>query len=198
MIKGSTMTGQGRGGVGRGADPASPPKRRSCGGSAKAGQAMTELIVALVSLLVLVAGIIQISTLGLLHTRVMNEARRLAGVKALQDAPPFAGPQYIAERTVGGDGVRYSADDGTTAGDASAFQARIVGYAKPDELEKRRPGNVFTPLYKEDFPQLQFGLVEGRAKASTNLIPIVRTLLYNADEIEVKGQAWLTWTKGIY
>ena len=164
----------------------------------KAGQALTELVVALVVLLVLVAGIIQIASLGLLHTRMMNEARRLAGVKALQDAPPFSGPEYIAERTAGGDGVTYSRDDGTRRGDASVFQARIVGYAQPDELERRKPGNAFTLLYRDSFPELQFGLVEGRSQATTNLIPIVRTLLYRADEITVEGRAWLTWTKGIY
>ena len=53
-------------------------------------------------------------------------------------------------------------------------------------------------MQRSSFPHLQFGLVEGDARISTPLMPVVRTLLYRADEVEVEGKAWLTWTKGIY
>lgn len=169
-----------------------------CRERGRSGQAVTELVVALVALLVLFAGIVQISFLGFLHTRMMTEARRQAGVKAMQDASSFAGPDYIAARTVGADGIRYSRDDGTDDGDVSLFQAGMVRYAQPDRLNGQCPSNAFSQLYESTFPQLQFGLVEGEAVASTNLIPVVRTLLYRADTIDVVGKAWLIWTKGIY
>jgi hypothetical protein len=159
---------------------------------------LTELIVALVVLLVLVAGIIQISLLGLLQTRTMTEARREAGAKAMLDVSSFSGPEYIADREVGADQTSYSRDDGFDGGDVATFQAGIVGYSQPAALDLQRPGNAFSELSRSAFPHLQFGLVEGEAHASTTLLPIVRTLLYRADTVEVEGKAWLTWTKGIY
>jgi hypothetical protein len=164
----------------------------------RSGQALTELVVALVALLVLVAGIIQISLLGLLQTRAMTEARRQAGAKAMLDVAPFAGPEYIADRDVGDDQTSYSRDDGFSRGDVGVFQAGIVRYSRPADLDRQQPGNRFGELARSPFPHLQFGLVEGESHATTNLIPIVRTLLYRADEVEVEGKAWLTWTKGIY
>jgi hypothetical protein len=159
---------------------------------------LTELIVSLVVVLVLLAGIIQISLLGLLQTRTMTEARRQAGAKAMLNVSFFSGPEFIADREAGADQTRYSRDDGYIGGDLVAFQAGIVNYSRPADLDQQRPDNAFSELSDSSLPQLQFGLVEGESRATLPLLPIVRTLLYSADEVEVEGKAWLTWTKGIY
>ncbi len=177
---------------------ASVQKVRQPWRASRSGQALTELIVALVVLLVLVAGIIQISLLGLLRTRAMTDARRQAGAKAMLEVSSFSGPEFIADRELGEDDARYSRDDGFLRGDSGAFQSRIVGYSRPADLEWKRSGNAFSELNGSSFPCLQFGLVEGESRATLPLLPIIRTLLYHSDEVEVEGKAWLTWTKGIY
>jgi hypothetical protein len=164
----------------------------------RSGQALAELIVALVVLLVLVAGIIQISLLGLMQTRSMTAARREAGAKAMLDVSSFSGPEYIVARQLGNDQVNYSRDDGLSRGDVRDFQTGIVGYSRPDDLDRQRPGNAFSDLQEGAFPHLQFGLVEGESHEVLPLLPIIRTLLYRADSVEVEGKAWLTWAKGIY
>lgn len=162
------------------------------------GQALAELIIGLVVFMVLVAGIIQIGTIGMRHSMVMNDARRDAAVEAMAAVPPFSGPEYMADRTEGGDGVRYSKDDGFIAGSVDGFKSGIVDYADPDVLEQQRPGSVVTEMAGSPFPHLLFGLVDGRADDSVKLWPVVRHLLYDAESVDIEGHAWLIWTKGIY
>jgi hypothetical protein len=40
--------------------------------------------------------------------------------------------------------------------------------------------------------------VQGEHKDRIALVPVIRDLIYQADEIEVRGSAWMTWMKGIY
>ena len=175
-----------------------PGSKKAWGRTGKSGQAITELVVALVVLLVLVAGLIQISGLGLLQTGTMIEARREAGVQAMQDASPFSGPDYIANHTVGPDGSDYSRDDGVVMDAVRPFQDGIVWHSDPAALDQQVKGNLFTAMWEGSFPYLFFGLVEGKKTDSMDLLPIVRNLLYRADTVDVEGKAWLTWTKGIY
>jgi hypothetical protein len=162
------------------------------------GQAMVELIIALVVFMVLVAGIIQIGTIGKRHTEMMNDAREEAAVEAMKDVSPFSSPEFMADRLEGDDAVRYSRDDGYKAGFVDDFQNGIVEYADPDALEQRRRGNVVSEMAGTPFPHLLFGLVEGRADDTVELWPVVRRLLYQADSVDVEGRVWLVWTKGIY
>jgi len=176
------------------ADRQASPSRR--GGAS--GQALVEFVVALVVILVLVAGTLQISLMGVRHSRLMAEARREAGQKAMQDLAPFSGPTFIGACTVGPDGIAYTRDDGVTAGNSGAFVAGVVGYAQPTELDTIRPGSPVSAIANTAFPQLMFGLVEGEKTETMPLIPVVRELIYRQDAVELKGSAWMTWTKGLY
>jgi hypothetical protein len=164
----------------------------------RAGQAIVELIVALVVLLVVIGGVITLGRLSRAQTVAMREARRVAGVAALSDAAPFSGPLYIEERTAGGDAVTYSRDDGTTAGEAADFQNRVVSYGEPEALGEALPGNEVSVLYGTAFPQFMFSFTHGEHDVTVTNMPIVRHTMYNAETIQVHGEAWLTWTKGIY
>jgi len=164
----------------------------------KSGQAIVELVVALVVILILFAGSIQICTLGVSHSRLMMMARREAGQKAMSEQSSFAGPLFIAACTPGNDGIAFSRDDGTVPGDPALLQVGIVDYAHPEELNQLRTNNPVSAMANSSFPQDLFGLVEGSATKNVPLIPIVRELLYNKDSIDLQGKAWMTWTKGIY
>ena len=164
----------------------------------KSGQAIVELVVALVVILVLVAGIIQVSWLGIHHSRAMGEARRLAGVKSMLDVSSFEGPRFIEACTVGDDGIALSRDDGATAEDPAVFTSGIVRYSHPTDINVIRPDNPVSVMAGSDLPQAMFGLVQGEKKDMIELMPIIRQLIYRADSVEVRGSAWMTWTKGIY
>lgn len=157
-----------------------------------------ELVVALVVILVLVAGTIQICSMGVSHSRLMMAARREAGQKAMMEVSSFSGPQFIAACTPGNDGITFSRDDGTMLGDATLLQVGIVDYAHPVELNQRRLDNPISAIANSTFPQELFGLVDGETTTNVMLLPIVRELIYNSDSVNLQGKAWMTWTKGIY
>lgn len=167
-------------------------------GSDRSGQAMTEFVVALVGIMVVTAGLIQLSLLGILHTGTMIEARRQAGVAAMQTNAPFSGPQYIGGWVNGPDEMPYTRDDTNTSASVGDFRGRIVNYSHPDSLGEQVHSNAFTDLWQSDFPHLGFGLVDGHSTASMDLLPIISNLVYRADHVDVEGKAWLTWTTGFY
>lgn len=159
---------------------------------------MVEFVVALVCILILVAGIIQISVLGLRHSSLMNEARSDAGRDAMRDVSTFAGPLYVSECTVGADGIAFSRDDGKSTGDPADLSIGLAGYGHPDDLDGYLPGNPVTALSDAEYPQFMFGLIEGRKSDSVDLIPIMREMVYRKDAVDLEISAWMTWTRGIY
>lgn len=164
----------------------------------RGGQAIVEWVVALVVILVLFAGIIQYCWLGLHHSRAMAEARRQAGVDALAEASPFDAPQFIMARTAGSDGIEYSRDDGAQLDTPAILTAGIVSYGHPKDLDALAPDNPVSALDKSAMPESLFGLIQGEQKESLALLPVVSKLIYKKDSVEVRGSAWMTWTKGIY
>jgi hypothetical protein len=159
---------------------------------------MIEFVVTLVAVLVLLAALLQIGQLGILHSKTLHDARERAGGDSLLPDPSYAGPDYIADWTPGPDGVAYSRDDRSRSGLAGGFEAGVVQPAHPQILAELRPANPISPLAGNPFPQLNFGLIQARVTATNATLPVVRRLIYAADPIEVEGQAWATWTKGIY
>ncbi|MEI8350981.1 MAG: hypothetical protein WCG36_01585 [bacterium] len=162
------------------------------------GQAVVELIVALVVILVLLAGIIQVGWLGVHQSRAMMEARRKAGVKAMMPVSSFAAPRFIRSCTVGADGIAYSRDDDLVPDDPAVVTDGIVAYAHPSQLDGIMPDNPVSALSKSVLPATLFGLVQGEQKDRIALVPVIRDLVYQADEIEVRGSAWMTWMEGVY
>lgn len=164
----------------------------------RSGQAIVELVVALVVILVLTAGLLQIGSMGVHHSRLMSEARREAGRKALLEVSSFASPRFIGACTTGSDGIPFSRDDDTTPGDVALLGAGIVDYAHPDELDRRQPDNIVSVMAGSAFPQELLGLVDGEATTNVLLLPIVRQLIYDRESLPLHGKAWMTWTRGIY
>lgn len=164
----------------------------------RSGQAIVELVVALVVILVLCAGLLQISSLGVIRSGLMTDARREAGSEAMQPLPTFSAPAYIQDCTPGDDGTPYSKDDSYTSGDTADFINRSVSYSHPLVLDQHVPGNMFYDLVNSLVPQDLFGLTYGRSRETVPLLPVVRELLYASDTIEVEGKAWMTWTEGVY
>lgn len=176
----------------------------------RSGQAFVELLAALVVVMVLIAGLLTISELGMKHTASMVNARRDAGVAAMRMYPPSYGagaaetPEYIAAVTVGTDTVAYTRDDYHTDASVSDFQAGIVQYSHPTNMAEQIPNNTFTTMSSgeyQDAPYLMFGLVGGWGPPTTvslTNMPVFTQLLYNAESVDIQGKAWLTWTTGIY
>jgi len=175
----------------------SPPNQ-----SRKVGQALIEVIVGLVVVLVLTAGLLQLASLTKIHTDVFVNARGQAGDAAMQDAPISPIPSYILDVSEGPDEKTYSRDDTFSSANPEAFRQTIVNTSVSDPAEwsvlNSLPYSPISELHDTQYPQSEFGLLQGSASETVPLLPAVRHLLYRADEIEVECNVWMTWTKGIY
>jgi hypothetical protein len=167
-----------------------------------AGQAMIEVMVGLVALIVLIAGLLQVASLTRARTDAMAAAREEAGGLALLDYPVSDIPDYIGEIDAGADGRTYSYDDERSGANAGAFDAIIVDRTVSDSSEwdvlEELPNSPFSDLHGAMMPAAAFGLVKGDASETVTLLPAVRSLLYQANEINIECDVWMTWTRGIY
>lgn len=170
----------------------------SAGASSRSGQALAEFVIALVVILVVFAGTLQIASLGLHQTRLMDKARGEAGNYAMMDEPAISPSSYMLDRTVGPDLSPYSKDDDFTTAYAGNLQAGVVGFAQPQNLQTMLPDNPISAVANSPAPDSQFGLVRGHATETVPLLPVISSLLYAKDSVQLKGDAWLTWTTGIY
>lgn len=166
------------------------------------GQALIEVIVGLVVVLVLVAGLLQLASLTKTHTDVFVSAREEAGDAAMQEAPFSQFPSYIRDVTTGPDEKTYSSDDEFTIANSEIFNQSVVEMSASNSADwallDSVSDNPVSGLHDTQFPQNEFGLLYGEASETVPLIPAVRHLIYGADEIEVKSEVWMTWTRGIY
>ena len=172
----------------------------------RSGQAMVEFIVGLVAVMALLAGLLQVASLGKAHTDSMVEARREAADLAMMDLGDgtvvLSDPDYIQEWNVGPDGRHHSRDDTWTEANAGEFNERIVDRAAADpegwSILGDVPNNPIGQLHGNWDAVAALGLVHGHDERPVPLLPAVRSLLYRADSVDVECDVWLTWTKGIY
>jgi len=166
--------------------------------SCAAGQALVEFVVALVAILVLFAGVLQIGLLTSTRTQTMIDAREEAGQNAIAPLSVSPVPDYIENWQAGSDTRRYSADDVFTTANAADFSGQLVTYGHPEDLQSWVPANLVSPLYQNPNPVSMFGLVSGDASETVPLLPAVTHLLYAADSIKIYSEVWLGWSQGIY
>ncbi len=168
--------------------------------TSRSGQALLELTVGLVVIVVIVAGLIQIGRLSLYHLDTISEARGLAAQYAMSETYQTVLPsaRWIQEWTEGRDRRQYSADDAAMIGSSHGLRHFILPVARPDDLQREVPGNRFSRLQYAEQPIEEFEFVRAAAQSRPiPLLPVARHLFYRAETIRVESEAVLTWTKGI-
>ena len=167
----------------------------------KKGQALVEFTVVLVVMLVLVLALLQIGSLSRAHLSVVNEARGQAGMSAISDTYQSLMPsgQLIQEWTVGHDGVRYSRDDVNRLASPLPWRQHILAVAKPSDIERRVPNNRISALDLRNplIEELDFVRAHEESRPVI-LLPGVRHLLYDADQITMESDCVQVWLKGMY
>ena len=162
------------------------------------GQAMVEMIIGLVAILVVFMGILQIQQLARAQTRTQIDARQEAGAAAMQETYGLTGPgpYFIGDWQVGRDQKAYSRDDTRTMISQQMITDLITLHAKPNELVARLPTNAVSALMSTTSTVSQMYLVHGHEQsAALPLLPVIRRLLYQADSIQIESDSWLSWTK---
>ncbi len=172
------------------------------------GQALIELCVCLVAIVVVLAGLLQLTTLTMMQTETMMEARAEAASAAMAEIALVPSVPYIktwteSPRNAEGDDVRYTADDeASTIKNTESFFNTMPDKSVSDASEWNvfeDDQNPFVTMHSSrGIPSSYFGLVKGDASATTNILNAFRSLIYSNDSITINSEVWMTRTKGIY
>jgi len=166
------------------------------------GQAAVEFLIAIVTVLAVGAGLLQIVALSNAQLDMLYTARARAAHDAMSDARPMSDPDYIRFWDAGPDQIAYTRDDTKDAANASSFKQTIVDKAVPTagdwyRLEALKKDEI-ADVHASPMPYKLFGLVGDTETTNVDLIPAVRDLLYNADKIKIEGRVWSAWPRKIY
>ncbi len=168
----------------------------------RAGQAIAEFIVSLVAILVLAAGLLQLTALMVAQSRTMVKARKEAGIAAVQQVAASSDPDFIKDWEAGSDGVTYTADDTADQSVAATdFNNVFVEKASTDDgwiYIEDSPSDLISPMRALAAPSSFFGLVDGYDDETVSLLPAVQSLLYNKESIHVESRVWMTFCGGLY
>lgn len=163
---------------------------------------MAEFLVALVCIMALFVGLLQIASLTATQNRTLVEARREAAEQAMSDPAVLGTADYIEEVLVGDDGSAYSVDDEYTDGSESDFTMGLVDLAAADaaswNIIDGVPGNQVSAIHDTSVPTFEMQMVSGDDGDTVPLISAVQKLLYDAEEIDVESEVWMPWIRGIY
>jgi len=168
----------------------------------RGGQALIEMTIGMVSLMILVAVIAQLAMFVRTSHETSVRAREQAGSLALSEYPLSVTATYIGATEVGPDSKPYTKDDVFVNGDASAYCRDILDPLAAESADWNTldeiPANPFTQLRGTQNPMQSFGLLRGQDGEPVPLLPAVRSLLYRADSIQMEETVWMPWTKGVY
>ena len=163
----------------------------------RSGQAILELVVGLIAMVVLFMGMLQIQALARAHTRALSGAREEAGADAIAGSYMLrhGQPRFIQDWQAGPDQARYSQDDVAQPANPGGSVQGIVRYAHPADLRVYVPTNPVSDMADSGRVLTDMYLTHGHeASDSIPLYPIIRSLVYGASDIQMQGNAWLTWT----
>ena len=166
------------------------------------GQALAELVVGLVALIVLLMGMLFVQYLGHNRIQTLCAARVEAGQAALGNNSPAAGvPVWIDDREAGSEGT-YSADDSWVSGNPMSVITGVVGCVDIPDLQKYAPvrsvaAGHFVAASTSGTLLNEFALVHGQVSTNIDLLdpnysfPLIRSLVYRADSVLLKSDVWL-------
>jgi hypothetical protein len=168
----------------------------------RSGQAMVELCIALVSILAVCAGLLQLTSMTRQQSEALAAARAESAERVFLDAPLPDSPDYIRFWQTGPDGKPLTADDRFTSANGSLFSAVVVEKAVEDPADwsfiGKSPNISFFGLHGNAEPVRSFGLIGSKASRTIDLLPAVQHLIYADRSITTEANVWLTWTRGIY
>ncbi len=179
-------------------------KRRSRESTRKAdrrsGQAMAEMVVGLLSIMLLVAGLVQIGMLSRHHTATLLDARAEADAMAMRDnyMEHVPGPSYIQDWQEGVEGVRYTQKDEMQLGNPSEIKAGVLRHARPEQLARHVYPQRVQSLQESVLLVEAFEFVRGHSRAEpVPLLPVIRRLVAQDESIRMEHEVWMPWARGL-
>lgn len=166
----------------------------------KSGQAVVEFCVGIIAVLAVFGGLFQLAELckARMNNRV-DATERAARASAGDFDGSTSVPSYISQVTVGDDEYAYSEDDQRIAGDSEEAYRRMVTRMRPDLARIYESGSDIAALGNGYEMRANMGLVRGSAaEYNIPILPVVRRLIYDADNVDLESEVWTTRLGGFY
>ncbi len=196
------MTSRFESGNDPGSDPASHfPRFTFHFPLARSGQAMVELVAALVCILVVLAGLLQIVLLSTADTDTLVEASARAASRAASPLALAASLPVIENWTPGRDGLEQTRDDVAQRGSLARVQGVVASPTAPggdwSAVEAARHGRL-AELHHGLLPSTTFGLVRGNASRTVEVLPVAHALFGLRSPMEIENEVWMSTLGGLY
>ncbi len=169
-------------------------------GDPRSGQALAEMVVGLVAIMLLVVGLLQIGALSREHTKTLLDARAEADMLAMSPvhAEHLMGPGFIQDWEEGIQGVRYTQKDRALPGDPQSILSNVVDHALPPALY-RAVGEQRVHRLSESLTVTDgFEFVRGHSYGErVEMLPIMRRLVTPEESLRMEHEVWMPWVRGL-
>lgn len=162
---------------------------------------MIELVVAIIAIMVVLAGLLQIILLSAANTDSHVEAIAEAAARASSHAALAATFNPLADWNPGADGYEQTRDDTPLPGSLADTRNLIAGETAPDDdwsAIDEAAHNQIAAFHHGMLPSSTFGLVSGKATRSVEVLPIAATLFGLRNPTEIENEVWMTKVDGLY
>lgn len=162
---------------------------------------MVELVAALLGILVILAGLLQIVLLATADTDALVEATARASSRAASPLALALTLPVIEDWSPGRDGYEQTRDDVAQRGTLANIQRAVALPTAPggdwSAVEAARHGRL-AEFHHGLLPSTTFGLVRGSASRTVEVLPIARTLFGLRSPMEIENEVWMTTVGGLY
>lgn len=170
--------------------------------SSKSGQALTEFCVCLIAILTVIGGIFQLGLLGLGRTQARVEATSSATLSSMlgSDETGYSIPRYIDRVSMGSDNRTYSEDDAGIGGNEQRAYDELIAPSRPELIQAYSViDNDYAEMTDSFEMMVGMGLVRGTGyEFNIPVYPIVRKLILDQSNVDIRVDAWMVRTGEIY
>ena len=162
---------------------------------------MAELVVAIVCILILVSGLLQLILLGTADTNTLVEATARASNKATASLLLAETPSNIRDWEAGRDGMRHTKDDRSRPGGWGAARRQIAEATAPNgdwsAVDQARFDNI-ARFHHGTLPSATMGFVSGSAEEDVEALPAAMAFFGLRNPTRVRNEVWMTATGSLY
>ena len=160
-----------------------------------AGQAMVEFVIAILAIVIVVAGFFQLMEIVGVRGDIFRSIRGEAGKKALSPSRLLDRPDYIREWREGDDEFRHTADDESETGSISVtLGSGVVEHSVTDSGD----WTLLDEAVNSDLAELRgglsaaaLGLIREKETEKIELMPAMRNWIIGKDYVVVGSELWM-------
>jgi hypothetical protein len=173
----------------------SNPARRAAQPRARAGQAMVEFVIAILAVVIIVAGFFQLMEIVGARGDILRSIRGETGKKALSPGLLLDRPDYIREWREGEDEFRHTADDESVDGSiAVTLGAGVVEHSVSDSGDWTYLDNAVNSdlsALRGGLSAAALGLVHEKETEKIYLMPAMRNWIIGKEYVLVGSELWM-------